>query len=69
MSLERTLHHFPRDPASRQVRLAMGDKPAVTISGKTLVVSFAPAAGVAGHASSREVALELGKMLQVAEAG
>jgi glutathione S-transferase len=26
MSLERTLHHFPLDPASRQVRLAMGEK-------------------------------------------
>ncbi len=26
MSLERTLHHFPLDPASRQVRLALGEK-------------------------------------------
>src|SRR5437899_3800361 len=26
MSLKRTLHHFPLDPASRQVRLAMGEK-------------------------------------------
>jgi len=26
MTLERTLHHFPLDPASRQVRLAMGEK-------------------------------------------
>ena len=26
MSVERTLHHFPLDPASRQVRLAMGEK-------------------------------------------
>jgi glutathione S-transferase len=26
MTMERTLHHFPLDPASRQVRLAMGEK-------------------------------------------
>jgi glutathione S-transferase len=26
MTTERTLHHFPLDPASRQVRLAMGEK-------------------------------------------
>jgi glutathione S-transferase len=26
MSVERTLHHFPLDPGSRQVRLAMGEK-------------------------------------------
>jgi len=26
MSLERTLHYFPLDPASRQVRLALGEK-------------------------------------------
>ncbi|MDE2487867.1 MAG: glutathione S-transferase family protein [Alphaproteobacteria bacterium] len=26
MSQERTLHHFPLDPASRQVRLALGEK-------------------------------------------
>src|ERR1700748_3439029 len=26
MSLERPLHHFPLDPASRQVRLALGEK-------------------------------------------
>ena len=26
MSIERTLHHFPLDPASRQVRLALGEK-------------------------------------------
>jgi glutathione S-transferase len=26
MSVERTLHHFPLDPASRQVRLALGEK-------------------------------------------
>ena len=26
MSQDRTLHHFPLDPASRQVRLALGEK-------------------------------------------
>ena len=26
MSLDLTLHHFPLDPASRQVRLALGEK-------------------------------------------
>jgi glutathione S-transferase len=26
MSVERTLHHFPLDPASRQVRLSLGEK-------------------------------------------
>src|SRR5512140_3955930 len=26
MSLERILHHFPLDPASRQVRLVLGEK-------------------------------------------
>jgi glutathione S-transferase len=26
MSVERTVHHFPLDPASRQVRLALGEK-------------------------------------------
>ena len=51
------------------VRLVASAKPGVTLSGKTLVVGFSPAAGAAGRASSREVAVELGKMLQVAEAG
>jgi hypothetical protein len=51
------------------IRLVESAKPGVRLSGKTLVVSFTPAAGQAGRASSREVALELGKMLQVAGAG
>jgi hypothetical protein len=34
-----------------------------------LLVSYAPAAGAVGRASSRAVALQLGKMLQIAEAG
>ncbi len=51
------------------IRLVQSDKPGVNISGRTLLVSFAPAAGLAGHASSRQVALQLGKMLQIAQAG
>jgi hypothetical protein len=51
------------------VRLVQGGKPGISVAGKTLVVSYAPSAGAAGRASSREVALQLGKMLQVAEAG
>ena len=47
------------------VRLVESDKPGVTVSGKMLVVGFAPGAGAAGRASSREVALQLGKMLQI----
>jgi glutathione S-transferase len=31
MSLVRTLHHFPLDPASRQVRLALGEKRVVFV--------------------------------------
>ena len=31
MSLVRTLHHFPLDPASRQVRLALGEKKLVFV--------------------------------------
>jgi len=51
------------------IRLVQSDKPGINMSGKTLLVSFAPGGGVAGHASSRQVALQLGKMLQIAEAG
>jgi hypothetical protein len=51
------------------VQLVPSDKPGINMSGKTLLVSFATAAGVAGHPSSREVALQLGKILQIAEAG
>jgi hypothetical protein len=51
------------------VRIVESDKSGVQLSGKTLVVSFSPSAGQAGRASSREVALELGKMLQITEAG
>ena len=51
------------------VRIARNAKPGVSVAGKTLVVSFLPSAGPAGRASSREVAMMLGKMLQIAEAG
>ena len=51
------------------VRIVPGDKPGITLTGKTLLISYAPATGAIGRASSREVALQLGKMLQIAEAG
>ena len=51
------------------VKLVESDHPGVTLSGKTLEVGFAPLAGVAGNASSREVAYTLGKMLSVSEPG
>jgi len=51
------------------VKIVQGDKPGITLAGKTLLVSYAPAAGAVGRASSREVAVQLGKMLQIAEAG
>jgi len=76
VSAEAGIERLIATPGGRQalkkfdmVRLVEAAKPSVHASGKILVVSFAPAAGAAGRASSREVALELGKMLQVAEAG
>jgi hypothetical protein len=51
------------------VRLVPSDKPAVTLSGKTLLVGISPAAGAAGRASSRAVAYALGKLLSVPEPG
>ncbi len=77
VSAEAGVERLIASPGGRQaltrrfdtIRLVQGDRPGVNVSGKTLLVSFAPAAGVAGHPSSREVALQLGKMLQIAEAG
>lgn len=51
------------------VKLVESDHPGVTLAGKTLEVGFAPLAGAAGKASSREVAYTLGKMLSVSEPG
>jgi hypothetical protein len=77
VSAEAGVERLIASPGGRQaltkrfdtIRLALSDKPGINMTGKTLLVSFAPAAGVAGHPSSREVALQLGKMLQIAEAG
>jgi hypothetical protein len=77
VSAEAGIERLLATPGGRQaltrkfdmVRIAQSVRPGVTVSGKALVVSFAPSAGAAGRASSREVALQLGKMLQVAEAG
>ncbi len=52
-----------------QVRIVEGDKPTIAISGRTLLVSFSPSAGMAGRASSRAIAFSLGKMLSLPEAG
>ena len=43
MTVERTLHHFPHDPASRQVRLALGEKrlPFTEVIVPALVIVFA----------------------------
>ena len=50
------------------VKLVEGDRPSVALSGKTLLVSFAPSLGEAGRASSRAIGMELGKFLAVNEA-
>ena len=51
------------------VRLVASAQPGITAFGKTLVVRFSPNQGAVGRASSRQVALQLGKMLQIAEEG
>jgi hypothetical protein len=47
------------------VKVIIGEKPLIAISGRTLLVSFVPSAGAAGRASSRAIAFALGKMLSV----
>ena len=77
VSAEAGIERLLATPVGRQavtrkfdmVRIVQSDKPGVTVSGKTLLVSYAPGAGAAGRASSREVALQLGKMLHIAEKG
>jgi hypothetical protein len=49
------------------VKIVEGDKPSIALSGKTLLVSFAPSQGQAGRDSSRAVAQALGKMLAVSQ--
>jgi len=51
------------------VRLAAGDKPGVTLSGRTLVIAFVPGQGPLGRLSSRAMTVELGKILSVPESG
>lgn len=61
-----------KDALSRKfdmVRIVQGQKSGITVNGKTLLVSYVPASGAVGRESSRAVALQLGKMLQIAEAG
>ena len=47
------------------VRIIEGSKPTIRLSGRTLLVSFVPASGLAGRASSRAIAFALGKLLSV----
>ena len=51
------------------VRIVEGDKPTIAISGRTLLVSFAPTAGATGRASSRAITFALGKILSIPEPG
>lgn len=47
------------------VKVAVGGKPTLTLSGQTLLVSFVPGEGHEGHASSLAVQQELGRLLAV----
>lgn len=49
-----------------QVRMALGTKPLMFISGKTLNITFNAQTGYAGRASSRGILRALGQLLQVA---
>src|SRR5580658_8308516 len=51
------------------VRIVEGDRPSIALSGRTLLVSFAPSQGEAGRDSSRAVTQALGKMLAISEPG
>ena len=44
------------------VKVAVGGKPTIALLGQTLVVSFVPSEGHAGHASSLAIQQELGKL-------
>ena len=48
-----------------QVRLEQAAKPAVLLTGRSLVVHFTPADGFLGRVSSHAVAHQLGKLLSV----
>lgn len=47
------------------VKMVEGGKPTISLSGRTLVVTFDAARGYAGRASSRAIARALGKLLSV----
>ena len=48
-----------------QVRLGLGNKPVMFMSGKTLNITFNALGGYAGRASSRGIARALGQILQI----
>jgi hypothetical protein len=51
------------------VRLTPGDRPGLSLSGRTLVIAFVPGQGPLGRLSSRAMTVELGKILSVPESG
>ena len=62
------LGHFPqwRQAIARricEITLAKGETPAVTLSGKNLLITFNPDTGYEGRASSRAIATALGTLL------
>lgn len=50
------------------VKMVEGDRPACALSGRTLLVNIVPSQGLAGHPSSRAIAVALGKFLSIPEA-
>ena len=52
-----------------QVRIALGTKPVMFLSGRTLNITFDARAGYAGRASSRGIARAMGQLLGVPTAG
>jgi len=57
-----------RDALARRVgalQLAYAERPSITLSGRTLIVTFNPARGYVGRASSRAIARGLGTLLGV----
>ncbi len=59
-----------RQALARRVNLVKLEKgrPGMTLSGRTLVVRYAPAEGFLGRASSHAVAHQLGRLLSVSTA-
>ncbi|MBS0472610.1 MAG: DUF4908 domain-containing protein [Proteobacteria bacterium] len=73
----RGIDRFTANPAARQkmaarvgvIHLATGGKPTIDLVGKVLTVTFVPAHGFAGRASSHGIARALGQMFSIPTAG